>query len=85
MPRWPVKEKEPEKKFDLRDHVHIGEVVQKYLGVEICSCTYSAAGGVREAVVAMVAQERPVLCHDVSAATNYIKTWKAWNRRHAGS
>lgn len=77
-----TEQKEQEKKFDLRDHIRIGGVVHKYLGVEIYACSYATAYGAREAVVAMIA-DHPVLCNDISAATNYIKTWKAWSQRHA--
>ena len=78
------KEKKPEEKFELRDHIHVGGFLQKYLGVEIYACTYSAAGGTREAAVA-ITDGRAVLCHDVSAAINYIRTWNQWRTRHAST
>lgn len=81
MPRWPVKEKETEQIFDLMEIVHLGDGIQKYLGVDIVSCTYRTPCGEKEAVVALTG-DRPALCGDVSAAMGYIKHWKGRAHGH---
>lgn len=75
MPRWPVKEKEPEKKFDLTEHVRLGELLETRLDVELYGCSYYAAESWHIGVIAMM-PDRPVLCHDGDAAEAYIKNWR---------
>ena len=83
MPRWPVKEKEPEKKFDLMEHIRLGELLDSFHGFDIHGCSYYAAESWHIAVVAML-PDRPVLCHDMKAAQDYIKNWRKHNAGKKG-